>query len=277
MREFFVPRDMLLCGSKAAMPTDFSVRGFSAGQGEASAFLSGMVNGEGSGDPYWQYVELYLPMTGENNGITFTDAAKGRVVTRNAPLITQVGTGPQGVTSYAYYTSGSDTTAPQISVPHDSSLNLGSKDFCVEWFYRPTTLPASKNHPRFFDKRGSSNNFEIMLVYYNGVLYFYVSADGTVLYPLINGTAWSPTLNQWHHMRVSRNGSTWRLWVDGQKFWEGSWSGTIFSGTAPFTLMGDGVNAHRGTWSMSHFRLTVGHPRETTDVINVPTLPYLTT
>lgn len=159
-----------------------------------------------------------MPMTGENNGITFTDAAKGRVVTRNAPLITQVGTGPQGVTSYAYYTSESDATAPQISVPHDSSLNLGSKDFCVEWFYRPTTLPASRDHPRFFDKRGSSNNFEIMLVYYNGILYFYVSADGTVMYPLINGTAWSPTLNQWHHMRVSRNGSTWRLWVDGQKF-----------------------------------------------------------
>ena len=44
MRDFFVPRDMLLYGSQAAMPTDFSVRGFSAGQSEASATLTVVVS-----------------------------------------------------------------------------------------------------------------------------------------------------------------------------------------------------------------------------------------
>ena len=42
MRDFFVPRDMLLYGSQAAMPEDFSVRGFPAGQSETNALLSGI-------------------------------------------------------------------------------------------------------------------------------------------------------------------------------------------------------------------------------------------
>lgn len=238
--------------------------------------LAKRLMGPNGGDPHWQYVELYLPMTGANNGTAFSDVAKGRTVTRNAPLITQVGTGPQSETSYGYYTSGSDTTVPQLSVPHAAALNIGSKDFCAEWFYRPTTLTSNKNHPRFFDKRGSTSNYEILLAYFNSLLYLSVSDNGTSFTALINGMAWNPALNQWYHMRVSRNGSTWRLWINGQKFWQGSWSGTIFSGTAPFTLMGDAVNALRGTWSMCHFRLTVGHARETTDVISVPMLPYPT-
>ena len=40
MRDFFVPRDMLLCESQAAMPGDFSVRGFPAGQSEAMGTLT---------------------------------------------------------------------------------------------------------------------------------------------------------------------------------------------------------------------------------------------
>lgn len=249
----------------------------SDGVGEAMGILTVTVSSAASsGDPYWPSVELYVPMTGANNGTTFTDLAKGWTITRNAPLITQTGTGPQNETSYGYCASATDFAAPQLLVPHHSSLNLGAKDFCVDFFYRPTTLGANKNHPRFFDKRGSTNNYEIVFVFYNGVLFAYVSSNGTSLTELFANLPWSPILNQWYHLRLSRSGPTWRLWINGQKFWQGTWSGSIFAGTAPFMIMGDGVNVARGTWSMCHFRLTVGHARETTDVIDVPLLPYPT-
>lgn len=229
-----------------------------------------------SGDPYWQYVELYLPMTGANNGTAFPDVAKGRTVTRNAPLITQVGTGPQSEMSYGYYTSGSNTLVPQLSVPHAAALNFGSKDFCVDFFYRPTSLPASQAHPQFFAKRDTLSKYEIGFSLWDKKLYVAVSSNGTTWEAPLNGQAWNPTLNVWYHIRLSRSGSTWRLWIDGVKVWQGTWSGTIFAGDRPLTLMGDNYNTHRGTWSMCHFRLTVGHARETTDVIDVPTLPYPT-
>jgi len=263
----------LLTGSEAA---DTSVTYHASdGVSEAMGTLTVTVSaGTSSGDPYWSNVELYIPMTGANNGTTFTDLAKGRAVTRNAPLITQTGTGPQSETSYGYYWSTVDTTAPQLSVPHHSSLNLGSKDFCADWFYRPTTLTSQKAHPAFFAKRLATSAYEIGLSYWDSKLYLSVSTDGTIWQTLLNGLSWSPALNLWYHMRLSRSGSAWRLWIGGTKVWQGSWTGTLFSGTAPLVMTGDNYNAHRGEWSICHFRLTVGTARETTDTIDVPTLPF---
>lgn len=239
--------------------------------------LAKRLMGPNGGDPHWQYVELYLPMTGANNGTTFTDVAKGRTVTRNAPLLTVVGTGPQGDNSFGYFTSVNDVSLRQLSVPHATALSLTNKDFCIDWFFRPTSEAVNGTSPLFFGKRGTgASQLEIQMDIWNGKLNLYVSSNGTSWTALFEGLTWAKVYNQWYHMRLSRCGPTWRVWIGGTKVWQGTYSGTLFSGSEAFGVMGSGTSAQRGTWSMSHFRLTVGHARETTDVISVPMLPYPT-
>lgn len=75
MRDFFVPRDLLLCGSRAAMPTDFSVRGFLAGQSETSATLTVTV------PKLWTPAEITTAL--------WLDAADSATITVNGSKVTQ--------------------------------------------------------------------------------------------------------------------------------------------------------------------------------------------
>ena len=57
MRDFFVPRDLLLFGSQAGMQTDFSMRGFTAGHSESVSSLVAMVPGSAPAQP-WTPAEI---------------------------------------------------------------------------------------------------------------------------------------------------------------------------------------------------------------------------
>lgn len=274
MRDFFVPREMLLYGDHMEAPKDFVVRGFSTGQAEDAGTLTVIVSAAPVGDPYWANVALLLPLTGENGSTTFADI-KGHTVTRMTPIVVEAGSGPQGVASYARVNvTGVYQNSDTLLVTHSADLNIGNKDFCIELFIRWNTPPSgSYASPWLITKRNGVSGIEFSIYYFAGNIYVMVSANGStqinvIVYP------WVPMTGQWYYLRVSRGGGYMRLYIDQNKVAQAANSTNLYSGTGPVTFFRDSVNAFKCDCAMSYLRMTVGASRDTDDTIDIPTLPY---
>ena len=154
MRDFFVPRDMLLCGSQAAMPEDFSVRGFPAGQSEANAFLSGIFSN--ANQQPWTPSEIATAL--------WLDAADSATITVNGSKVTQwsdkSGNG-------RHVTQDTDSLRPTLGTNkivfggshwlRNATASLPLSEFVLAVVFRETTAVANAG---VLSVRGSGNDYE---------------------------------------------------------------------------------------------------------------------
>jgi hypothetical protein len=90
-------------------------------------------------------------------------------------------------------------------------------------------------------------------LYHNGTAWTLEVGDGGGNYFTIGGTA---SLNEWHHMAVTRSGSTFNLWIDGVSAGTGTTASALKnSGTL---VIGGNGNGQNFTGYMSNFRLVKG-------------------
>ena len=151
------------------------------------------------GDPNFSSVSLLLHMNGSNGSTTFTDSSS------NALTVTASGNA-QISTAQSKFGGASglfDGSGDYLSLSTASALGMGSGDFTIEYFVR-FTASGTQVH---LDQRGSGT-----------ALYIYSS--GTTLYfaddvaNRITGTS-ALTADTWHHIAVSKSGSSTKLFVDG--------------------------------------------------------------
>jgi hypothetical protein len=144
------------------------------------------------------------------------------------------------------YSVAFDGTGDTISTPFNSTIDVSTGDFTMEAWCYPTTTTNG------VDSIWGSGNYSIML-YHSGTSWTLEVGNGGGNYFTIAGTA---SLNAWHHMAVTRSGSTFNLWIDGVSAGTGTTasalknSGTLFIG-------GNG-NGQNFTGYMSNYRLVKG-------------------
>lgn len=108
-------------------------------------------------------------------------------------------------------------TTDYSTLPDDPLFELGSGDFTLEVFARHTTVDATgqsyitkwntpSNRSWLFDWLGSNTPDIARLAR---------SSNGTGAAASVNGAEFTPTVNQFYHVSVCRNGSNHRLFVDG--------------------------------------------------------------
>lgn len=246
----------------------------SDGVAEDEGTLTVTVSAATATDPYWGDVVLLIPMTGANGSTTFTDV-KGHTVNRATPLVVETGTGPQEVGSYGRVNiTGTYQNTDKLWVTHASDLNIGSQDFCIEFFIRWNQSPSGTYaSPWLVTKRSGATGIEFSLYYYAGKIYVMFSANGTTQTNVIIHT-WAPTTGTWYYLRVSRGGGKVRLYIDASKVAEANNTTTLHTGSGSVTFFRDSANAFKCDCAMSYLRMTVGSSRETDDTIDIPTLPY---
>ena len=160
---------------------------------------------------------------------------------------------PISSTAYSGYFDG---TGDYLSVPDNTALDVEASNFTIECFIYLFGTPASKF---VFAKRATGSNV-------GGVNIVFLSTSAPALYATINNSTWalsqtssvSCTLG-WNHLAAVRNGTNWRLYVNGVVGVDATLSGTVPNNADPFTIgagAADGSNTI--TALISNFRVVKG-------------------
>lgn len=176
-------------------------------------------------DPYLSQVTLLMRMEGANGGTSFSDSGPlGSTITLTGGYTTSTDFAKAGNTSCKSAGSGG-----HLRVTNTANHELTGA-FTVEawtyWDVAPTTIAAPVGM-----YRGSVGSYAGPVLWTDRKWYFEDPTDK------INGTT-AISLDAWHHIAITRTGTTIRMWVDGVQ--EGStWtSSTTYCGNGDFTYIG---------------------------------------
>jgi hypothetical protein len=152
-----------------------------------------------------------------------------------------------------------DGSGDYLSIADNIALDMGANDFTVElWFY-PTATPTSNS---LFSKRPNAGAFGGFTIYFSNNL-------TPILFVTVNGSSWGINaanstipciLNAWNHLALVRNGTNWRLYVNGSFGINATLSGTVPDNSAAFVIGAGGAEGADVISSsyISNFRLVKG-------------------
>jgi hypothetical protein len=167
-------------------------------------------------------------MDGTNGGTTFTDESATIKGSGSAKALTVTSVTTSTAASKFYGSSGyfgTGGSTPNISVSPVNSFS--TSNFTIELWYYAT---ASQNDRTLY-RCVNGSQYGILLYMNGGILQVYISSNGSS-WDLVSGTSiGSITTNQWTHIALVRNGSSFSGYMNGASTSLATSSSAIASGT----------------------------------------------
>lgn len=215
-------------------------------------------------DIYTPNNSLLLHFDGANGSTTFTDSSSSNyTVTAVANAKISTAQSVFGGGSLALGGSGD-----RVNSTAGAALGYGSGNFTLEFWIRFNAIPSAQcGLVDAFTTGGFS------LYYVGNTAYFGIPVNTLVISNRsvsIKQQLWTPNLNQWYFLAVTRSGTSLDIWINGVKQGTTTTNSTNFStGTVQIGGTDDGVG-----WTLNGYmddiRSTVGVAR----TIAVPTAPF---
>ena len=133
-----------------------------------------------------------------------------------------------------------DGTGDYLNVPTDGDLGLGTTNFCIEAFIRPSSVSGTQT---IIDLRSGSTTDTAPVLY----------LDGTTLHYKVGNTSQANggtlSTGTWYHVAVARSGGSTKLFLDGTQVGSTYTDGNDYGSTKPLIIGGDynsGANGFAG-------------------------------
>lgn len=213
--------------------------------------------GAGGADPYFSNVSLLMHMDGTVGGTTFLDV-KGHTATASNVTIQSSGA------KFGQAAQFAGTSTSLMSIPDSADFAFGGGDLTIEYWINMASIPDIAVCP--IGKWPTS-----WLVYMNPAgLYFFI--NGGTIAVSSNGPTWN--MGEWYHIAVTRQSSTWNIWVNGVSVAANSNASAITTGTEPLALGINNANARNFlNGKLDDVRITKGVARYTETFVP-PTAPF---
>lgn len=157
---------------------------------------------------------LALPL----NGSLIDRSASAHTVTANGNAATSTTQSKFGGSSFHF-----DGTGDYLSTPDSADFDFGSGDFTIDFWVYMAADSASTGWTMFGQDDGGAN--------FSPITVFCDPSRHIIAYSSSNGSSWdifsgvdfgaatTPlTLNAWHHVAFTRNGTSFRCFIDGTQF-----------------------------------------------------------
>lgn len=213
-------------------------------------------------DPYWANVVL---LAGNENGAnattSFTDqSGSAHTLTATGNIQWSTSQYPTGMTSSILC----DGTGDYLGVATSADWSFGTGDFTVEFMVRKAGGNSAMTG------WATNGTYSWTPIFFSGQLYWQINVETTNLY---SRAATSVEDSAWHHIAVTRTGTTNRMFFDGVKQGADVSDSNDYSKQDMNRLFSDATYALNGY--VSNFRITKGVARYTTN-FTPPTLPMPT-
>lgn len=241
---------------------EYSLEGYLTIAGkEVASFTRFIYDPVGENDPY---TKIMLHFDGSNGSTTFTDVNAGgssHVWTPTNATISNL--------SAKFGSTSMLTSAGYISTPAHADFNIGTNDFAVDfWFNNNGVAGSGYGLCGQSDSVGNigTQSFFITRAGATGPIFVSLVSSGAGALSSLTGTTGFSGTSGWHHVALTKSGTTFRLFVDGVL--EASTTlPSINASSRPFTIGRAGDSGTASSASIDEFRLTVGSPRWTANFI----------
>lgn len=211
-----------------------------------------------SGDSNWSNVSLLLHCDGSNGSTTFTDSGPdARTVSRTGTPTITTAQSKWGGASADIAGSGNYLTSAA-----GSQWDFGTGEFCIEMWVRSSSTSA-------FQCVASSNTWTTatggdwaLYTRHNSVqrvVFTYVNSSSSFID--INSSTINVHDGAWHHVAVTRSGTTVRLFVDGAQLGSATYSGQLGRSDKALTLGAHVGDSRSFTGNLDDIRITKGVAR----------------
>lgn len=207
----------------------------------------------GPTDPYFSSVKLLLHLDGINGATSATDSSS------SARAITFYGNAQLTTADFKFGSASLllDGNGDYIDTPSSADFAF-SGDFTIEaWVYLTTTSGSYKT------------------IFGSGTYGLYHISNTLVWYSTVGGltTFGTITNDAWHHVAISRSGTSLKCFVDGVQSGSTLTSSTSFTCTTTWKIGYDAIGAAYLTSKVDEMRVTKGVARYTTN-FTAPTAAF---
>ena len=249
----------------AGTPTNYSPDGANV-QAHLSAIDLALASTDGgSNGGVTDFTSFYAQFNEAIGATTFVDSSiHAHIMTTNgAALSAADNTTVSGTTSLFGVVAG---TGDYIDIAPTDNLKLADEDFTLELWVFWAGVATTEFAPVFWSNRDASN-IDVTFGFFNNELIFAHNDANTVTFPFV------PTVNTWHHICYTREGTNLRCFVDGNQVGTTfNLVGAINDRSLPIRLIGDGFNGINFPGFIDEMRLLKGKALYTSN-FTVPSPP----
>lgn len=213
-----------------------------------------------TGDPFFSYVTLLLHCDGISGARDYIDSSSYN------RTLTETGSNSLSNVRVKFGTASAFFNDGGIQVPDSASMELGSSQWCIEWWVYPTSYGPGILCKYFSATPPSPVPIAINCTGGPGTerIRIRLSSDGITYgfdqtFPSSGGGAY--TINTWTHMAVTFDGTTLRAFSNGVLIGSAACSTTVQNTTNEWQIGRDKSTGTYVNGNLDDIRVTIGVPR----------------